>query len=250
MISVSFRGTNYQVPEPADTFPQSLTDYLNALSTGAVPFPSTADVDLGASGFGLKSAAFKTRAANPSSSGLLRLANGDTVAWRNAGNTADLSLAVDAQNQLTFAGNEVTGNPFLGANTGAAQSIPNAGVATIVVFGTVETDTDSSYNAGTGRYTVPAGKGGQYEIDASIAWATAATTPFVQVFKNAALLKTIASGGTGTVLAAASMEGGTCKAVLAAGDVIDIRVGHSSGGAVTLLGVANNNYFSLKRIPA
>lgn len=103
MITVTFRGTNYSIPEPGDAFAQALTDYLNALSTGAVPYPTTADVDLGAA-FGLKAAYFKTRTANPSASGLVRQAVSDALAWRNNANGADLSLGVNSGDQLTFAG--------------------------------------------------------------------------------------------------------------------------------------------------
>jgi len=42
--------------------------------------------------------------ATPSTTGTLRLGNTKTIGWRNAGNSADLLLAVNGSNQLTFNG--------------------------------------------------------------------------------------------------------------------------------------------------
>lgn len=138
--------------------------------------------------------------------------------------------------------------PMLGANTAAGQSIPNSGVATIVVFGTVERDTDSGYVAGTGRYTIPVGKGGDYEITGAVDWSSAATGAFIQLFKNASVLKTLQYTGPAGTAAAGSIQNGTTTVNLSAGDVIDIRVGHTSGGAVTLAAIADRNFFALKRV--
>jgi hypothetical protein len=102
-ITVTWRGVAYTIPEPGDAFTQDLTSFLNALSSGAVPFPSTADIDLGAA-FGLKSLYLKSRSANPAASGLVRNAVADLIAWRNNANSADLQLGVNAQDQLIFAG--------------------------------------------------------------------------------------------------------------------------------------------------
>lgn len=244
MINVTFRGNVYQIPEPNDSNNQALTDYLNALSTGAVPFPTTADIDLGAA-FGLKSLYFKTRAANPAASGLVRLALSDLIAFRNNANSADLALGVGAQDQLQWRGSDVTGNPMLGASSAAGQSIPNS-ASTIVVFGTVEVDTDSGYNSGTGRYTVPIGKGGPYLITGEIVWnAAPGLGAQFSIFKNAVQTKATFVDAS---VASAPMQ---ISALLnfAAGDIIDLRVLQASGGAVVLSSNALVNYFALKRIP-
>lgn len=245
MISVTFRGNVYQVPEPNDSNNQALTDYLNALSTGAVPFPTNADIDLGVA-FGIKALDFKTRAANPAASGLVRSALADVLAWRNNANNADLLLGVGAQDQLQWRGSDVTGNPMLGASTAAAQAI-SSGVTTIVVYGTVEVDTDSGYAAGTGRYTVPAGKGGHYLLTANIGVNGTPTNVLVAAYKAAAELKRLGHYAGATV-PAATQVGGSAIVVLAAGDIIDIRV--TGTGAWNLTPTAAENYFALKRIPA
>jgi len=150
-----------------------------------------------------------------------------------------------AKVRVNGATNIFSGNPMLGANTGAGQSIPN-NAQTIVVFGVVERDTDSGYNSGTGRYTVPAGKGGDYVIIASIAWNTGFATPgSLYIFKNAALTKAVQSvanpvaGGSTSIIGILNMV---------AGDIIDIRAFQASGGAISLSTNPVLVYFALKRI--
>jgi len=109
---VTYVGTQYNVPAFQDTgWAQgsgNLSSYLIALATGSLTlaggtFTLTADADFGAN-FGLKSIYYKSRAANPSSTGVIRLGNTEIVGWRDAGNTTDLELTVNASDQLTFNG--------------------------------------------------------------------------------------------------------------------------------------------------
>ncbi len=245
MISVTFRGQNFQIPEPTDAFSQSLTDYLNAISTGSVPYPSTADVDIGAT-FGLAVAYLRSRGANPAASGVLRLALTNAIAWRNNANSADLALGVGAQDQLQFRGSDVTGNPMVSATTNASQSIPTGATESIVVYGTEEVDTDSAYDNTTGRFTVPAGKGGHYLIAASLAYNTAPTgTCTCSIFKSAVLFK------QNQFIAPGAIQGINVSAMasLAAGDIIDIRTKHGNGASQNLVGAPSINFLTLKRIP-
>src|SRR5882724_6561912 len=148
-LTVSLLGVNCSVPEPGDpSYDAALTAYLKALATA---FPQlsggvqslTAELDFGTS-FGVKAAWYKSETVNPASAGQVRLAKTDSIKIRNNANGADLALAIDAGDALTFNGANVTGLPMLGASTTAAQAI-SSGVTTIVVFGTVELDTDSAY---------------------------------------------------------------------------------------------------------
>lgn len=250
-LTVSLLGVNYSVPEPGDPgYDAALTSYLKALATA---FPQlsggvqslTAELDFGTS-FGLKAAWYKSETVNPASAGQVRLAKTDTIKVRNNANSADLALGIDTGDALLWNGANVTGNPMLGATTGAGQSIPNS-TSTIVVFGTVELDTDSGYVAGTGRYTVPTGKGGHYEIAGTIQWnaALAATTTSLSITKNATIMKTgsfIAPGALQTVSVVAILN-------LVAGDVIDLRVSQNQGGPQVLSTTVASNFFALKRIP-
>lgn len=109
---VTYVAQQYNVPAFQDTgWAQgagNLSSYLIALATGSLTlsggnFPLTADANFGGS-FGLVSLYYKTRTANLASTGQFRMARTDFIAWRDAGNTADLELAVNASDQLTFNG--------------------------------------------------------------------------------------------------------------------------------------------------
>lgn len=249
--TVTVNGQSYSVPEDDEKgYGASLTAYLVALATS---FPQLnnaalqalgAELDLG-SAFGIKLPYIKPPTANPATSGLVRLAKTDFLAFRNNANGADLKLELDAADKLKFGGEYLTGNPMLSATTAAGQSINNA-ATTIVVFGTAERDSDSGYNAGTGRYTVPTGKGGDYFIQGAATFANALTNAgFIAIFKNAAGVKESQytappAGQTQTVSAIVN---------LAAGDIVDIRVQQNQGGAQALQTAAIINFFTLKRLP-
>jgi hypothetical protein len=242
-VATTFAGITYSVPEMGDVPTQSLTDLLTALGDKAIPYPTTANVDIGAT-YGLLAAFVGTKTVASALSGFVRLAKTDSVAWRNNASTADLALGIDTGDALKFGTNNVTGNPMLAATTAAGQSIPN-GAATIVVFGFAETDTDGGYNAATGRYTVPANKGGHYHITGQIAWnAAVAGVATLAFYKNAVAVRATQqiAAGAGQTLAVAS------DLVLNAADVIDIRATQASGGAVVLTANALHNFFTLKRI--
>jgi hypothetical protein len=247
--TVTLNGVSFSVPEPGETgYETALTSYLVALATA---FPQlggtatlTADLDFGAS-YGLKVAYLKSRTANPAAAGIARLAKTDQVAWRNNANGADLALEIDTADALKFGGAYVTGLPMAAASTAAGQSIANGATEAIVVFGTEEVDTDSTYDNSTGRFTVPTGKGGHYEVFAQIAYNTAPTgTCTASIYKNAAAVKTtqfIAPGAGQTITVSAILN-------LAVADIIDIRTKHGNGAAQNLTSTAILNYLALKRI--
>lgn len=83
-----------------------LTNYLIAIASHSLQktggtFTLTAEANFGTS-FGLKAQYIKSQGTNPSSTGVLRLANTESLSWRNAANTADLALTVNASNVLQF----------------------------------------------------------------------------------------------------------------------------------------------------
>jgi hypothetical protein len=140
--SVTLNGTTYSVPETGDdSWGDDLSAYLVALSTGVLQkaggaFTLTADADFGAN-FGLKSTYFKSR-GTVSSAGVLRLANNESIGWRNAANSADKLLKVNASNILEFDGNPLvtlalgTANYALKMNSGGTAyewgAIANANI--------------------------------------------------------------------------------------------------------------------------
>jgi len=56
----------------------------------------------------VKSPVHQTSTANPSSVGIFRLANNESIGWRNAGNSADLLLTVNGSNVLQFNGTTIS----------------------------------------------------------------------------------------------------------------------------------------------
>jgi hypothetical protein len=148
--NITFAGNAYVIPDLGElNWGQNLTDYFVAIPTGALQttggaFSLSSEVDFGAT-YGLKSLYFKSRSANPASSGAIRLALGDSVMFRNASNTGDIPLGVNGANQLTWNGVVLESDTlpdsqmFVGnsLNQSTAQAITgawsmsNVGVATI-----------------------------------------------------------------------------------------------------------------------
>lgn len=108
-VALTVNNTTYFYPEQGDiNWGSEATDWAVAVTSGMLQkagglFQLLGEVDFGAN-YGLKSLYYRSRSANVASTGILRLANGDSIDWRNALNTADLGLSVNSLNQLTFNG--------------------------------------------------------------------------------------------------------------------------------------------------
>ena len=122
--TVTINGVNYSIPAVGEgNWGNNVSNYLIALSSGLLQkaggsFTLTADVDFGAN-FGLKAIKFSSR-GTPSTVGVVRLGNNESVGWRNAGNAADLELKVNTSDILEF-----NGNPLLTLALGAANTVLN-----------------------------------------------------------------------------------------------------------------------------
>ncbi len=110
--SVNYVGNSYSIPAYGDTGyaqgPGNLSAFLIALATGNFTIAGgsvtlTADANLGPN-FGLLALYYKSVTANIATTGVVRLAKTDAIAWRNNANGADLALAIDGSNRLTFNG--------------------------------------------------------------------------------------------------------------------------------------------------
>ena len=103
-------GTSYTLPTEGDeSWGPQTSAWMQAVSTELLQrtggnFVLTADTNFGPN-FATVQAYLKSRTANIASSGFIRLARADSIAWRNQANSADLLLAVNSSNQLTFNGN-------------------------------------------------------------------------------------------------------------------------------------------------
>lgn len=66
-----------------------------------------------------------TTGTNPATTGVIRMANAESIAWRNSGNTANRTLTVDSGNDLVYsgatAGSTLTMGPTHTDNTNAAS---------------------------------------------------------------------------------------------------------------------------------
>lgn len=138
--NVVLNGVSYSIPDPGDTaWGEDLSDYLVAIATGFLQkqggsFTLTAEVDFGAT-FGLKSVYFKSRTSTPATAGQVRLARADLIQWRNEANDGNVTLGVNASDELVFNGTsiqpsgdyitELTGDVIASGPGSAAATIPD-----------------------------------------------------------------------------------------------------------------------------
>jgi hypothetical protein len=120
-IPQTFHGTVYQIPVQGDLhWAPPLTRYLVALGTYSISstggtYTLTGDLNLG-NAFGVFAKYFTSGSALPSTAGSIRLANLDTIDWRNFANSGNLPLAVNSSDQLTFNGSPI--QPLLSLTDG------------------------------------------------------------------------------------------------------------------------------------
>jgi hypothetical protein len=161
-VNVVVNGTTYRIPETNERgWGASVTSWMQGISGATLQksggtFTLTADASFGAT-YGLLSQYFTTRSSNAASAGNFRLANLDTISWRNAANSANLALSVNASNQLTFNGNAFLGSSVLTASKALETSA--AGVIQASSFGpptnantasaVVARDASGNFTAGT-----------------------------------------------------------------------------------------------------
>lgn len=147
-ISILFNGVVYSIPETGEeSWGENLTSFFSAIPQGALQktggaFTLTADTNFGAN-YGLLSKYFSTRTSLPSTAGILRLAVSDTIGWRNNANGANLLLAVNGSDQLTYNGTAIypagitalAGEVTATGPGSAAATVSNAAVIAKVLTG-------------------------------------------------------------------------------------------------------------------
>lgn len=108
-VPLLVNGIIYQYPQTGDTnWGPVLTAWSTAVTNGMLQkaggsFPLTAEVNFGTA-FGIATLYIKSTTLPIATTGFLRLQNTAGLVWRNAANSANLILTVDASNQLTFNG--------------------------------------------------------------------------------------------------------------------------------------------------
>lgn len=182
--------------------------------------------------------------ANPAQSGIVRLANTDTIDFRNGANSADIAVGIGAANQLQVGGVDLSGNPVSIWVVAGGQTFATTVIAQ-VNFSTGEFDNFGAVTAGASwKFTVPAGKAGIYRVacNVQVAGAIASGSPTLALYKNGSLWRVLCQSA-GAVPAGQSFVGAT-EINLAAADFIDVRFSQSSGSTVTL---AAGNAISIGR---
>lgn len=151
-VPLVINGVTYQYPQPLDkNWGPVLTNWSTAVTNGMLQkaggsFTLTNAVDFGPN-FGISVKSIMSEETNPALTGFLRLGNASPgLVWRNAANSADLPLTVNASNQLTFNGTSIgattslTNSHILVGNTSnqpadvalsGDATITNAGVLTV-----------------------------------------------------------------------------------------------------------------------
>lgn len=113
MPNLSVNGSTYPFPTTnSENWGADVTAWATAVSQSTLQknggsFVLTAEIDFGAT-YGAKIAYIKSRSSNPASTGLVRAANNEAIiVARNAANSGDLVIKVNASNQLEFNGSAI-----------------------------------------------------------------------------------------------------------------------------------------------
>lgn len=109
-IALTVNGVTYNYPTDHQSagWGAQATGWAEAVTNGLIPkiggsFTLTGEVDFGPD-YGFKLPYIKSQGTNIATAGVVRLGNAETIAWRNVGNSANLSLTVNSNNELVFNG--------------------------------------------------------------------------------------------------------------------------------------------------
>lgn len=147
-LNLVVNGITYRYPETGDqNWGQATTLWAQAVTSGMLQkagglFQLTANVDFGDT-YGLISTFFTARADDTALTGQFRLDSEGVVAWRNHANTADLYLAIDSGDNLTFNGVTFITAAYTGitnANIDAAAAIALSKLAAMTANRAVVSD--------------------------------------------------------------------------------------------------------------
>jgi hypothetical protein len=145
--SVTFNGSTYSIPVVGERqWGTNVSNFLiavagNALSKAGGTFTlTTADVNFGTT-YGLVVPYIKNSVGNIAASGVIRFANTNAIAWRNAANSADLSLIVNASDRLQFGGVDI---PTISSTDTMTNKTLTAPVLTTPTLGTPASGTLTS----------------------------------------------------------------------------------------------------------
>lgn len=158
-VPLTVNGVTFNYPVQGDIrWGPVLTAWSTAVTTGMLQkaggsFPLTAEADFGTS-FGINVLSLKSTTLPRATTGFIRMANAQAIAWRNFANSADLPLTVDASNQLTYNGVAIgasaaltNGHIFVGNVSNQPADVAMTGDITIVNTGVTSIGTGVIVNA-------------------------------------------------------------------------------------------------------
>lgn len=272
--SLVVNGVSYLYPDTGDqSWGTVASAWAAAVTSGMLQkaggaFTLTADANFGPN-FGLLGKYFTSQTSGAASTGVVRLANTEAVSWRNNAATADIALAKNASDQLTWAGAAFlssAGALLAGAFpafTGDVTTLAGAVATTVAkIQGTVVSGTTGTGNvvfsaSPTFTGTIAAGaltlttalaiaQGGTGQITQTAAFNALqpGTTKGDLIVYNGTNAVRFAAGADGTVLSSASGQASgllwvtpLTNPMTTAGDLI---LG-GTAGAATRLGIGGNN---------
>jgi hypothetical protein len=137
-VTVTVNGSNHTIPQTNERgWGTNVTSWIQAISQYALypnsgTFTLGAELDFGGS-FGIKALTYKSRTANVSGAGILRLANTDAIGWRNAGNSANLLLSPDTGTDgvLEYNGVDLVGTSLTQTLTNKTLTNPTINAAAL-----------------------------------------------------------------------------------------------------------------------
>lgn len=149
-VPLIINGVTFNYPQQGDVnWGPTLTNWSTAVTNALTPLHGgtltlTSDLNFGSS-FGLIAAYYKSAETNIATAGIVRLANASTgIVWRNALNTGNLPLTVNAGNQLTFNGTPIGASAtltdshiFVGNASNQPTDVAMSGDTTITNTGVV-----------------------------------------------------------------------------------------------------------------
>lgn len=135
-VNVTVNGTSHSIPEVGERgWGSNVTAWIQDISADVLyptggTFTLGADVDFGSS-FGLEGPYFKSSSASIATSGVLRLANSDTIVWRNNADSGNVALGLSTDtlqwngvNLVTISRTETLSNKTL-RNADGSESFPS-----------------------------------------------------------------------------------------------------------------------------